>query len=87
MERSEGNGMKKPRLAIIDWTDAAVHGNEQCPPDDEGLEGQEMTSYGLVTTLTKEKVVLAMDDCHNGEYRTYETIPRALITKIRYPKV
>jgi len=76
----------KPRLAIIHWTDASVHGNEQCSPDDD-FDNSQMTSYGLIVFKDEEIIRIAMDDCHNGEFRTFETIPRSLITKIEYPKV
>ncbi len=78
----------KPRLAIIEWTDAAVHGNEQLDPDDESLAcGHDMKSYGIIVKKTDDDIIIAMDDCLNGEFRTFETIPRSLITKIEYPKL
>jgi len=76
----------KPRLAIIHWTDASVHGNEQCSPDDD-FDNSLMTSYGIIVSKTDSLIRIAMDDCHNGEFRTFETIPSSLITKIEYPKV
>jgi hypothetical protein len=78
----------KPRLAIIYWTDAAVHGNEQLDPEDESLcRGHDMKSHGVIVKKTDEDIIIAMDDCLNGEFRTFETIPRSLITKIIYPIV
>ena len=75
----------KPRPARIHWTDAAVHGNEQLNPDDESLaSGHDMKSYGVIVKKTDYDIIIAMDDCLNGEFRTFETIPRSLITKIEY---
>lgn len=77
----------KPRFAIIDWTDAAVHGNDEHSPDDLGLNPVRMTSIGFVVKDMTRYITLAMDDFHDGTYRSCETIPKSGITKIEYLKV
>lgn len=76
----------KRRIAIIEWTDSAIHGNDECSVDDKELTPQKITSVGIVVKDMAKYITIAMDDTRDGKYRTLETIVRSGITNIEYIK-
>lgn len=74
----------KRRLVIIEWLDAAVHGNEEHSPDDDNLTPAKITSVGFVVKDRTKYFTIGMDDLHDGTFRSLETIPKSGITRIEY---
>lgn len=72
----------KKKIAIINWTDSALHGTNNYRADDEELKSMEGLSCGIIVREDKKSITLAIDDWNNGEYRNCETICKKQINKI-----
>lgn len=77
--------IKKQELAIIEWTDAAMHGTEQISRSDAAHELNLIAAVtaGLVVHEDKKKITLAMDWFHvHDQFRQIASYPKSGISKI-----
>lgn len=70
------------KIAIIHWTDSALHGVENYKADDPELKPIKGVSIGIVVKNTKEAITLAIDAWETGYYRNTETILKRQIDHI-----
>lgn len=62
------------KIAIIHWTDSALHGQSTISGKDEVLKPIKGFSCGLLVKETKEGITLAIDYWGEDEWRNCETI-------------
>ena len=62
------------KIAIIRWTDSALHAQDVIYGDDERLSPVEGVSVGLLVKETKEGITIATDYWGNDEWRNCATI-------------
>ena len=67
------------KIAIIQWTDSALHGTENYRADDETLKPVRAVSVGIIVKNEKDYVTLAVDQWETGNFRNVETILRRQI--------
>ena len=76
---------KDKEVAIINWTDAALHGNDTF--NEEGLKELGLINgiaVGIIVKEDKKSITLAMDWFYNnGTYRQLSTYPKSGINNIQ----
>jgi hypothetical protein len=62
------------KIAIIKWTDSALHGQDTLDGDDESLKPMEGFSCGLLVKEDKDGVTIATDYWGKNKWRNCATI-------------
>ena len=75
------------KIAIVNWTDSALHGTETYKPTDPILRPVTGVSVGIVIREDKESITLAIDSWDTGEFRNCETVCKRQINKIQYKEL
>ena len=71
------------KIAIIHWTDSAIHGADSITKDDPRLKPMKGISVGHLVKEDEEAVTVAVDWWETGAYRNAETILRRQIDHIQ----
>lgn len=71
------------KIAIINWTDSALHGTENYSKDDEILKPVKAVSVGVLVKNEKDFITIACDAWDTGNFRNVETILRRQIDKLQ----
>ena len=74
------------KLAVFEWEDAALHGQETKWEDDiEKLGLIRLISAGIVVKEDDGEITLCMDYCHKEQsWRGIGTYPKSCFKKIKY---
>ena len=67
------------KIAIIKWTDSAIHENDQMKADDSRLKPMHMITCGILVKENKDGITVAHDSLEKGWFRTCETVYRKQI--------
>ena len=75
------------KIAIIYWTDSALHGTNQLNEKDKSLCPMKAFSCGLLVKQDKHGITIATDYWGDGEWRNCETIYRKQIDHLEIKEI
>mgnify|MGYP001583178281 CR=1 FL=1 len=78
---------KTIEIAIIQWTDSALHGTENYKADSEELRPVTAVSVGVIVKNEKDYITIATDSWDTGYYRNCATILKRQVDKLQIKRL